>query len=96
MPRARGAAIVAAARACAEDLCLAPGVDLPATRLQLLALPGVGPWTAGYVALRLGDRDAFPAADLVARRAMTALGADPMRWRPFRAYGLHHLWLYSP
>ena len=38
------------------------------------------------------DRDAFPPGDLVLRRQVAALGADPDRWRPFRAYGAMHLW----
>jgi AraC family transcriptional regulator of adaptative response / DNA-3-methyladenine glycosylase II len=67
------------------------------------ALPGVGPWTAHYVALRtLGHPDAFPAADLVLRRALAsepggALSARDLRaaaeaWRPWRAYAVIHLW----
>jgi len=67
---------------------------------MLLSLPGVGPWTATYVRLRaLGDRDAFPAADLGLIRALTALGvtrdrfqAAAERWRPWRGYATLHLW----
>ena len=67
---------------------------------MLLLLPGVGPWTATYVRLRaLGDRDAFPAADLGLIRALTALGvtrdrfqAAAERWRPWRGYATLHLW----
>jgi 3-methyladenine DNA glycosylase/8-oxoguanine DNA glycosylase len=67
---------------------------------QLLALPGVGPWTAAYVRLRaLGDRDAFPAADLGLIRALSALGVPASRfsviaerWRPWRGYATLHLW----
>lgn len=67
-------------------------------RRDLLALPGIGPWTADYLAVRLGDPDAFPADDLVLRRALgvrtareaTALAAP---WRPYRAYGLFHVWV---
>jgi AraC family transcriptional regulator of adaptative response / DNA-3-methyladenine glycosylase II len=94
MPRARGAAIVAASRACAEGLRLQPGVSLAATRAQLLALPGVGPWTADYVAMRaLGDRDAYMPTDLGVRHALVRLGdADPDRWRPYRSHALQHLW----
>jgi AraC family transcriptional regulator of adaptative response / DNA-3-methyladenine glycosylase II len=68
---------------------------------SLEAVPGIGPWTAQYVALRaLGDADAFPAADLVLRRA--AGGRVPLsprdlehladRWRPWRGYAAQHLW----
>ncbi|HKH46557.1 MAG TPA: DNA-3-methyladenine glycosylase [Thermoanaerobaculia bacterium] len=71
----------------------------------LVALPGIGPWTASYVRMRtLGDRDAFPASDLGVIKALrvltpqgeaitipeiTALGE---RWRPWRAYATLHLW----
>src|SRR5690606_14866140 len=66
------------------------------------ALPGIGPWTAQYIALRgLGHPDAFPAGDLVLQKAAagdgTRLGtaeraacAEP--WRPWRAYAVIHLW----
>jgi DNA-3-methyladenine glycosylase II len=69
---------------------------------RLLALPGIGPWTAEYIALRaFGEPDAFPAGDLGLRRAK-AWGSDPLRagelseraerWRPWRAYGAMYLW----
>ncbi|WP_309081421.1 AlkA N-terminal domain-containing protein [Zhihengliuella sp.] len=73
-------------------------------RAALLALPGIGPWTADYLAVRLlGDADVFVSGDLVARRAMArALGAGPLtprqaareaeRWSPWRSYALFHLW----
>jgi AraC family transcriptional regulator, regulatory protein of adaptative response / DNA-3-methyladenine glycosylase II len=71
-------------------------------KAALLALPGIGRWTAEYVALRaLGDRDAFPASDLGLRRAAAALGLpDDERglrkysacWRPWRGYAAVHLW----
>jgi AraC family transcriptional regulator, regulatory protein of adaptative response / DNA-3-methyladenine glycosylase II len=71
-------------------------------RTALLALPGVGPWTADYIALRaLGDPDAFPAGDLGLRRGAEALAlptdaagleARSERWRPWRRYAAHHLW----
>jgi AraC family transcriptional regulator of adaptative response / DNA-3-methyladenine glycosylase II len=60
---------------------------------ELLAVPGVGPWTASYVALRTGDRDAFLPTDLGVRHA---LGKDAAalaeRWRPYRAYAVIQLW----
>lgn len=72
-------------------LVLDPTADRDETRRQLLALPGVGPWTAEYVAMRaLGDPDAFPATDLVLRRRVTPSRAE--RWRPWRAYAAMHLW----
>lgn len=60
----------------------------------LCALPGIGPWTAHYIAMRAcAERDAFPASDLVIRRE---LGPDPgavaEAWRPWRAYGAMHVW----
>lgn len=82
MPAARARALIAAAAAS------------PATPQDLLALPGVGHWTASYVAMRaLRDPDAFPATDLGIRRALDRLGGpDPERWRPFRAYAAQLLW----
>ena len=68
----------------------------------LLQLPGVGPWTAGYVALRgLGEPDGFPAGDLILRQQASpaagtltarALEACAEAWRPFRGYAVMHLW----
>jgi AraC family transcriptional regulator of adaptative response / DNA-3-methyladenine glycosylase II len=78
------------------------GADRVALESQLTALPGIGPWTAAYIALRgLGDPDVFLAGDLGVRRALERLGipADPasaaeraQAWRPWRSYALHHLW----
>ena len=66
------------------------------------ALPGIGPWTAHYIAMRaLGHPDAFPAEDLVLQRALPgdgsrlsarALSAQAEAWRPWRAYSVIHLW----
>jgi AraC family transcriptional regulator of adaptative response / DNA-3-methyladenine glycosylase II len=95
MPGARVKALQNFARACADGLRLEPGVDVAETRAQLLALPGIGPWTVEYVAMRaLGDNDAFPATDLGVRHALARLEgtADPELWRPYRAYGAAHLW----
>jgi AraC family transcriptional regulator, regulatory protein of adaptative response / DNA-3-methyladenine glycosylase II len=97
MPRARARTIGALARAVSDgELDLRPGADREAVRARLLAIPGIGPWTADYIALRaLGDPDVFLAADLGVRRALERLGGDPAaaeRWRPFRSYATHHLW----
>ncbi|PZG13587.1 AraC family transcriptional regulator, partial [Micromonospora craterilacus] len=83
-------------------LDLAPGVDRAETTRQLVAIPGIGPWTAGYVAMRaLGDPDVFIATDLAVRRGAAALGlpddektldAYAARWRPWRSYAVIHLW----
>ena len=65
---------------------------------QLRALPGIGPWTASYVAMRAARQpDAFPAADLGIRRALGDASAREAearaeRWRPFRSYAVLHLW----
>jgi len=78
------------------------GSDRESARKQLLALPGIGPWTAEVIAMRgLGDPDAFPASDLGLRLAAKQLGlpADERtllehsaRWRPWRSYAVQHLW----
>ena len=76
------------------------GADREETTRALLALPGIGPWTANYVRLRaLGDPDAFLPTDLGVRKAVAALGADPAaidalgaRWAPWRAYAVILLW----
>jgi AraC family transcriptional regulator of adaptative response / DNA-3-methyladenine glycosylase II len=86
-PRSRGEALVAFARLVASGDSI--------TRERLLAIPGVGPWTVSYIAMRaLGDRDAFLDGDVAVRRALAGLGgdADPDRWRPFRSYAVMHLW----
>ncbi|MEX2649994.1 MAG: AlkA N-terminal domain-containing protein [Alphaproteobacteria bacterium] len=100
---ARAATIRGLARAALDD----PGLfdpDRPrsATIDRLLALPGIGPWTASYIALRaLGDRDALPTADLGLLRALAVAGRRPtpaalarraLRWRPYRAYAVLYLW----
>jgi AraC family transcriptional regulator of adaptative response / DNA-3-methyladenine glycosylase II len=74
------------------DLTLDPTADRDQTRAALLALPGVGPWTVEYVAMRaLGDPDAFPGTDLILARRTA--GADPTGWRPWRSYAAMHLWV---
>ena len=91
MPAARARALRALAEAVAGGLRLDPPLDLAATRAALLALPGFGPWTVEYIAMRaLRDPDAWPGSDLWLRRATG--GADPERWRPWRAYAAMVLW----
>ena len=103
MPRARAAALVSLCRALADgDLRLERDVDRAQARRRLLALPGIGPWTAGYVAMRaLGDPDVFLAEDLGVRHALRRLGGpdDPRAaralaaaWAPWRSYASQHLW----
>ena len=75
--------------------------DVERTRAALEAIPGIGPWTAHYIAMRaLGWPDAFLASDLVVRRAMGETRAAHARarseaWRPWRAYAVMHLWRSS-
>lgn len=65
----------------------------------MIELPGIGPWTANYIAMRgLAWSDAFPEGDLVLRQALgdatpRACRALAERWRPFRAYATVHLWM---
>ncbi len=95
MPRSRGRAITGLAAALAGgDVALDRGTDRADVRDRLLAMPGLGPWTADYIALRaLGDPDIFLPTDIGVRRALGAVGAvDPERWRPWRSYALMHLW----
>lgn len=63
-------------------------------RGALLAVPGVGPWTADYVAMRSGDRDVLPSRDAALRTAVSRLPGpvDPDRWRPYRSHAVMHLW----
>lgn len=95
---ARARSLHALATALADGLRLDPGVDRAETRARLLALPGIGPWTTEVIALRaLGDPDAFPAGDLVLRRALGSpaereVRALAERWRPWRGSALMHLW----
>ncbi|MDR3703796.1 MAG: AlkA N-terminal domain-containing protein [Candidatus Sulfopaludibacter sp.] len=88
LPRARAATLSGVAHAFAS-------AQPPATMAQLMALRGIGAWTAQYVAMRaFKDPDAFPASDLGLLRAA---GPDVARqaeaWRPWRAYAAMHLWL---
>ncbi|MFU8871904.1 AlkA N-terminal domain-containing protein [Micromonospora sp. SL4-19] len=103
MPGARRETIRAVARAVADgSLDLDPGGDREEAVRRLTALPGIGPWTAGYVAMRaLGDPDVFLPTDLGVRRGAAALGQpdDPKtldayadRWRPWRSYAVIRLW----
>jgi AraC family transcriptional regulator of adaptative response / DNA-3-methyladenine glycosylase II len=99
MPSARARTVLALARAVANgDLVLMPNADIETALEQLRALPGVGEWTAQYIAMRaLAWPDAFPHTDF---GVMKALGETNARralvageaWRPWRAYAVMHLW----
>jgi AraC family transcriptional regulator, regulatory protein of adaptative response / DNA-3-methyladenine glycosylase II len=97
MPGSRRRAIAALAEALAAgDLRLEPGADPAETRARLVALPGIGPWTAEYVALRaLADPDAWMPTDLGIRRGLARLDVGPEAaeaWRPFRGHAMMHVW----
>ena len=103
MPLARRHALRSVTDALASgELVVDAGADRVVARKRLQAFPGVGPWTAEYVAMRaMRDPDAFMSSDLGVRRALEALGqasgpsaaevlAEP--WRPYRSYAVQHLW----
>ena len=101
MPRARGRALTGLCGALAAgDIALDRGADRHDVRLLLLDLPGIGPWTADYIALRaLGDPDVFLPTDIGIRDALVAAAHDPAgaaalaeEWRPWRSYAQLHLW----
>lgn len=103
MPGARAHAIAALARRCATEPDLfATGPDLETGIQRLCALPGIGPWTAHYIAMRtMREPDAFPVGDIGLLRALTtdkgrpsaaAMTERAQAWRPWRAYAAMHLW----
>lgn len=99
MPASRASAVRALAREVDRGaLSLGDGSDPSAYRAALTALPGIGPWTAEYIAMRsLGDPDAFPEGDLALARAAgldrRTLLEHAEAWRPWRAYAALHLWM---
>jgi len=108
MPRARSSSLVSLAAAVVADPDLfGPRGGLDEAVAKLRALPGIGEWTAQYIAMRqLREPDAFPAADIGLMRAMAdADGVRPSAaqllahaegWRPWRAYAAAHLWASEP
>jgi AraC family transcriptional regulator of adaptative response / DNA-3-methyladenine glycosylase II len=103
LTRARAAALVGLARAVADGVVdLDAGADRDRTSAQLLALPGIGPWTVAYIRMRaLGDPDVFMPSDLGVRHGLLALGLPgdvrsaaviAETWRPWRSYALQHVW----
>ncbi|WP_300008594.1 AlkA N-terminal domain-containing protein [Pseudonocardia sp.] len=102
-PTRRTATVVGLAAAVADgSLVLDAGRDAAGLRAALLALPGIGPWTAGYVAMRVvGEPDELLATDLAVRRGagsldlpsdVDGLTARAERWKPWRSYAATHLW----
>jgi AraC family transcriptional regulator of adaptative response / DNA-3-methyladenine glycosylase II len=99
MPARRAATLHALACAVASGRLALDGAREPARMVEeITALPGVGRWTAHYLAMRaLGWPDAFPEDDLGLRKALGGISGRQARavaetWRPWRAYGATHLW----
>jgi AraC family transcriptional regulator of adaptative response / DNA-3-methyladenine glycosylase II len=107
MPAARARTVVGLAAALASGAVgLDAGADWEDAGARLVALPGIGPWTAGYIRMRaLADPDVFLVGDVALVRAVRQLGGDGAagkasgglaavagRWRPWRSYAVHHLW----
>lgn len=105
MPRARAQALAALAQAAAQDPeLLSPRRDLDTAVQHLRSLPGIGEWTAQYIAMRaMRECDAFPAGDVALQRALLPAGMRGAKaakalldraeaWRPFRAYAVMHAW----
>jgi len=99
LTRKRAETVLALARAIADEkVSLDSAMDSKLLRHSLQELPGIGPWTAEYVAMRaLGDPDAFPHSDLGLLHALKIdkpkeLLSMSEAWRPWRAYAAMHLW----
>jgi AraC family transcriptional regulator, regulatory protein of adaptative response / DNA-3-methyladenine glycosylase II len=98
LPGTRAAAIHSLAGAVASGALALDSRDVDAFVASAVALPGIGPWTAHYLAMRaLHLPDAFPSGDLGVRKALRSLTpraseAHAERWRPFRSYAVMHLW----
>lgn len=98
LTQARARTMHSLASALANGLSLTPHSDRASTREALLAIPGIGPWTADYITLRaLGDPDAFVGDDLIAKRTLGVAHGTQARqlaaaWSPWRGYALMHLW----
>ncbi len=103
MPTSRRATLLTLCRHLADgSMTIDPGQDRAELSAKLTALPGIGPWTAGYIVMRaVSDPDVFLPTDLGVRHALVRLGlpGDPRSaaarsetWRPWRSYALAHLW----
>ena len=103
IPMARAKALVGMCAALADGrVSLEPGADRVEAARSLVALPGIGPWTASYVCMRaLSDPDAFLPTDIAVRKGAELLGmasdvaslsARASTWAPWRSYAVHHLW----
>jgi AraC family transcriptional regulator of adaptative response / DNA-3-methyladenine glycosylase II len=103
MPASRARALVGVAEAIATGTVdLSPSADRSVAASAMEAIKGIGPWTASVVLLKAtADPDAFGANDLILQRIADEIGlpgdtrsleAHAERWRPWRAYAMHHLW----
>lgn len=101
MPRSRGRALVTlCARLAAGEIALDRSAERSEVRRALLDVPGVGPWTADYIAMRaLGDPDVLLPADVGLRAGLRVLGVDAAAaqrvsqpWSPWRSYAQMHVW----
>jgi AraC family transcriptional regulator of adaptative response / DNA-3-methyladenine glycosylase II len=98
MPAVRARALIALARATCDQGLLARDAPVEETMARLCDIPGIGPWTAHYVAMRgLGWPDAFVASDVALQKALGVASAHATEtlaasWRPWRAYAVMHLW----
>lgn len=104
MPKARGRTLSGVAQALLDDPRLfEPQASLKAGVARLVALPGIGDWTAQYIAMRqMREADAFASGDIGLINALAALEGGPVSprqllaraeaWRPLRAYAAQHLW----
>jgi AraC family transcriptional regulator, regulatory protein of adaptative response / DNA-3-methyladenine glycosylase II len=97
--QSRVKSIVALARVVASgELRIEAGADPDSTIAQLAGLPGIGPWTAHYIAMRaLRWPDAFPKEDIALRNALGGISpreaeTRSQSWRPWRSYATLHLW----
>ncbi|MGH8448347.1 DNA-3-methyladenine glycosylase family protein [Pseudomonas sp.] len=104
MPKARGRTLSGVAQALLDDPdVFEPKASLPEGVARLVALPGIGDWTAHYIAMRqMREADAFASGDIGLINALAALEGGPVSarqllaraeaWRPLRAYAAQHLW----
>lgn len=100
MPASRKETLRTVSRALADgSLRLDPGVDREQAQRELLALRGIGPWTAGYLRMRaLSDPDVLLPGDVVIKAALRRAGLgseETERWHPWSSYAIHYLWSNS-
>ncbi len=96
---ARARTLLALAKACVHEALLSGVVGQPDRAIaRLTSLPGIGDWTAQYIAMRaLRWPDAFPASDIVVRKNLGGVTTEEAEqlsqaWRPWRSYAVMHIW----